>query len=67
MNDKATFNRAARAAMNLLRMAPASRPQGWSNLLDELQDSVLDTVERMTHRNYLPRTAAERWFLSQLN
>ena len=67
MNDKATFNRAARAAMNLMRMTPASRPKGWSDLLDELQDSVLDTVERMNNRNYVPRSPAERWFLSQLN
>lgn len=67
MNDKATFNRASRAAMNLLRMAPASRPEGWSDLLDELQDSVMDTVEQMTHCNYIPRSAAEKWFLSQLN
>ena len=67
MNDKATFNRAARAAMNLLRMSPAARPKGWSDLLDELQESVMDTVARLTHRNHIPRNAAEKWFLSQLN
>lgn len=50
----------------LLQMNSKQRPDGSYELLKETSEGAYDTFWRLSHPNYTPVSAAERWVISRL-
>lgn len=63
---KAKLNRYFCVIMMLLAMKAEKRPPGSLDLLEEASTDSYDLFWRLTHPNYTPTSAAERWVKSRL-